>query len=261
MLNDHKSSKKHKKAEKEWIKDHPDAELSSIFKSIQHESTGSDILSELNRSLQASDGQPLTIEEENAPHVKTTLESLRICLFCNEEFPGVKRCIDHMRFKHNFMILDIECLVNLKGLLAYVAERIQLGKMCLGCNKQFRSAARCQQHMIDKGHCMMPMDADEEFELFYDFRRAYADLNVKRKARVNAITAIEILSEAENDHTMAEERKIMIQQKLAQSNGKEDDVEEVSDDDWDECDVEDDKDLPVLEQIPKAEESKETSSF
>lgn len=108
---------------------------------------------------------------------------------------------------------------------------------------------------------MMPMDADEEFELFYDFRRAYADLNVKRKARVNAITAIEILSEAENDHTMAEERKIMIQQKLAQSNGKEDDVEEVSDDDWDECDVEDDKDLPALEQIPKAEESKETSSF
>lgn len=93
-----------------------------------------------------------------------------------------------MRAQHNFTILDIECLVNLKGLLAYIAERVQLGKICLGCNKQFSSAARCQQHMTDKGHCMMPMDADEEFEIFYDFRRAYTDLNIKRRNKVAAIT-------------------------------------------------------------------------
>lgn len=62
--------------------------------------------------------------------------------------------------------------------------------------------------MMDKGHCMMPMDADEEFEIFYDFRRAYSDLNIKRKARVNAITAQEIISDAEKDHNLEEERKI-----------------------------------------------------
>lgn len=49
---------------------------------------------------------------------------------------------------------------------------------------------------------MMPMDADEEFEVFYDFRRAYTDLTIKRKERVNAITANEILKEAETDHTL-----------------------------------------------------------
>lgn len=69
--------------------------------------------------------EPLSIEEDkDAPHIKTTLESLRICLFCNEECAGVKRNLDHMRLKHNFHILDIECLVNLKGLLAYIAERV-----------------------------------------------------------------------------------------------------------------------------------------
>jgi len=52
MLDDHKKSKKHKKAEKEYLKEHPEAEPSSIFKSIQHEqSSGNDILSELHRSM------------------------------------------------------------------------------------------------------------------------------------------------------------------------------------------------------------------
>ena len=31
------------------------------------------------------------------------------------------------------------------------------------------------------GHCMMPYDISEEFETFYDFRRAYTDLQIKRK--------------------------------------------------------------------------------
>jgi len=56
--------------------------------------------------------------------MKTTLESLRICLFCNLECDGVKKNLDHMRWRHNFHILDIECLINLKGMLAYIAERI-----------------------------------------------------------------------------------------------------------------------------------------
>jgi len=97
-------------------------------------------------------------------------------------------CLDHMRLKYNFRIVDIESLINLKGLLAYIAERIQLGKLCLLCNKQFKTAARVQQHMIDMGHCMMPMDADDEYEFFYDYRRAYANLNVKRKTKGNQIS-------------------------------------------------------------------------
>lgn len=56
--------------------------------------------------------------------------------------------------------------------------------------------------MTDMGHSMMPMDADEEFEVFYDFRRAYVDLNIKRKNRLNAITAEDTWKVAENDFDM-----------------------------------------------------------
>jgi hypothetical protein len=58
---------------------------------------------------------------------KTSLDSLRICLFCNKEFAGVKKCLDHMRIIHSYYLLDVDCIINIKGLLTYVAERIQLG--------------------------------------------------------------------------------------------------------------------------------------
>jgi len=84
----------------------------------------------------------LTVEEnspetlnQGASRKKTALETSRCCLFCNKEFDGVKKCIDHMRLKHSFIILDIDCLVDLKGLLGYMAERIQLGQLCLFCSK------------------------------------------------------------------------------------------------------------------------------
>jgi protease II len=52
-LDEHKRSKKHKKNEKEFLDKNPNSELSSIFKSITHET--SDFLSDLNKSLQKQD--------------------------------------------------------------------------------------------------------------------------------------------------------------------------------------------------------------
>ena len=125
-LNEHERSKKHKKSAKTYLERHPEESMSSIFKSIRTE--GSDFLSDINRSINGSN-EPLTVEEDSdlakqAVPEKTTLESLRVCLFCNHETEGVKKNLDHMRYRHNFAILDIECLINLKGILAYIAERI-----------------------------------------------------------------------------------------------------------------------------------------
>lgn len=69
--------------------------------------------------------------------------------------------------------------------------------------------------MIDQGHCMMPLDADEEFEIFYDFRRAYNDINIKRRQKLNAITAEDTLEKAEQNYDMTEERKVIQTNKIA----------------------------------------------
>ena len=136
-LNTHKNSKKHKKSEKDYTATHPDEPVSSLFKCSSYQNS-TDSIAELQRELieATQSDQPLSIEEDNkrSHFVKTTLESLRICLFCNKECKGVKKNLDHMRKHHNFIILDIECLINLKGLLAYIAERIQLGRLCLNCD-------------------------------------------------------------------------------------------------------------------------------
>lgn len=100
MLDEHKRSKKHKKTEKEYLQAHPEESLSSIFKSITFE-TSHDALSDLQLSLMGAN-EPLSLEEDSnesktSVPTKTTLESLRICLFCNKESEGVKKNLDHMR--------------------------------------------------------------------------------------------------------------------------------------------------------------------
>jgi len=78
--------------------------------------------------------------EKNNGKRRTALDNPRICLFSNKEFDGIKKCLDHMRVNHSFVLLDIDCLVDLRGLLGYLAQRIQLGHLCLFCSKQFKDA-------------------------------------------------------------------------------------------------------------------------
>lgn len=88
--------------------------------------------------------------DSGKPIVRSALDSLRICIFCNKEMKGVKKCLDHMMIKHGFFIVDIDYCVHVKGLLNYIAERVHLGHLCLLCSKHFLNPKRCQQHMLDK---------------------------------------------------------------------------------------------------------------
>jgi pre-60S factor REI1 len=125
MLDQHKKSKNHKKNEKAYVAANPNVSESSMFKSISHAdksetiSANENILDGIDQESEQK-SEPLKVKES----CKTTLDSLRICLFCNKESDGVKKNIDHMRIKHSFTILDVDCLVDLKGMLTYMASRI-----------------------------------------------------------------------------------------------------------------------------------------
>jgi len=200
QLAEHCKSKKHKKNEKEYRSKHPDADDSSIFKSLGHsldQSAQSDsdkgamllgALQEKHEEGNSEGGRPagdgkapaekLVVEENSEEQLSgkrrmTALENPRCCLFCDKQCAGMKKCLDHMRIKHSFVILDVDCLVDLKGLQTYLAERIQIGQLCLFCSRSFKDPIRCQQHMIDKGHCMMNMEDEDEYVDFYDFSKTY----------------------------------------------------------------------------------------
>ncbi|XP_028833385.1 zinc finger protein 622 isoform X2 [Denticeps clupeoides] len=102
------------------------------------------------------------------------------CLFCGQHSRSLSRNVAHMTKVHSFFLPDIEYLVDLRGLIAYLGEKVGAGNVCLWCNEKgrsFYSTDAVQSHMIDKSHCKLFTDGDAalEFADFYDFRSSYPD--------------------------------------------------------------------------------------
>ncbi|XP_053322289.1 cytoplasmic 60S subunit biogenesis factor ZNF622 [Spea bombifrons] len=102
------------------------------------------------------------------------------CLFCGHHSRSLMKNVAHMTKVHSFFIPDIEYLQDLQGLIAYLGEKIGVGKICLWCNekgKSFYTTESVQAHMNDKSHCKLFTDGDAalEFADFYDFRTSYPD--------------------------------------------------------------------------------------
>ncbi|XP_028282829.1 zinc finger protein 622 [Parambassis ranga] len=102
------------------------------------------------------------------------------CLFCSHHSRTLMKNVDHMTKVHSFFIPDIEFLVDLKGFIRYLGEKVGAGNVCLWCNEKgrsFYSAEAVQSHMTDKSHCKLFTDGDAalEFADFYDFRSSYPD--------------------------------------------------------------------------------------
>lgn len=102
------------------------------------------------------------------------------CLFCSHHSKALMKNIAHMTKVHGFFIPDVEFLVDLRGLIRYLGEKVGAGNVCLWCNEKgrsFYSAEAVQSHMTDKGHCKLFTEGDAalEFADFYDFRSSYPD--------------------------------------------------------------------------------------
>ncbi|XP_061110179.1 cytoplasmic 60S subunit biogenesis factor ZNF622 isoform X1 [Conger conger] len=102
------------------------------------------------------------------------------CLFCTHHSRSLLKNLSHMTKVHSFFLPDVEYLVDLKGIIRYLGEKVGVGKVCLWCNekgKSFYSTEAVQAHMTDKSHCRLFTDGDAalEFADFYDFRSSYPD--------------------------------------------------------------------------------------
>ncbi|XP_008433012.1 zinc finger protein 622 [Poecilia reticulata] len=102
------------------------------------------------------------------------------CLFCCHRSRSLLKNVAHMTKVHSFFIPDVEFLVDLRGLVRYLGEKVGAGNVCLWCNEKgrsFYSTEAVQSHMTDKSHCKLFTDGDAalEFADFYDFRSSYPD--------------------------------------------------------------------------------------
>ncbi|KAF9168234.1 hypothetical protein DFQ26_000471 [Actinomortierella ambigua] len=134
-----------------------------------------------------SEASPGTDDESTTPttSTKTTLEpSATVCLFCSHASADATDNYAHMRSTHSFFLPRAERLIDLDGMLTYLADKLSNDLDCLWCtpsvfdrtlspdqelNSSFSSLANVRRHMLDKGHCKVYMDngADREYADFY----------------------------------------------------------------------------------------------
>lgn len=183
---------------------------------------------------------------------KNAMDSLRICLFCDKPSEGVKKNLDHMRIAHSFYILDIDCLISLKALLHYLAEKIHVGHCCINCNKTFQDGFSVQNHMKDMCHCCMNSDAfEDEYEYFYDFAPTYQTDFVGKKIEDFDLTEEPLAKPlTEKIFSKVDDEELKQDDMEMQGEPMEDIVENAdeNDEEWEDVDVED------------AEEAKEASA-
>jgi pre-60S factor REI1 len=125
---------------------------------------------------------------EGAEHSRLSPED---CLFCTHVSPSLELNLTHMSAAHSFFVPDAEYLIDITGLITYLGEKIAVGNMCIYCNsksKEFRSLQAARKHMVDKSHCKIAYDAeDDRLELsdYYDFSSSYPDAphQPKKKSR------------------------------------------------------------------------------
>ncbi|KAF8444502.1 C2H2 type zinc-finger-domain-containing protein [Boletus edulis BED1] len=119
--------------------------------------------------------QPQPTPSPDEPQISSTS-----CLFCTATATSLQDNLSHMSSTHSFFIPDAEYLVDITGLINYLAEKIAVGNVCIYCNgkgRELHTLDAVRKHMIDKSHCKIAYDTEiDKLEIsdYYDFTSSYA---------------------------------------------------------------------------------------
>lgn len=94
------------------------------------------------------------------------------CLFCPVRTSSVATILSHMSKSHSFFLPDRDHLVDVSGLLSYLGEKIVVGNICIYCphgGKEFGTLEGVRRHMIDKAHCKLAYETEEDRAEVLDF--------------------------------------------------------------------------------------------
>lgn len=150
-LNEHLTSKSHKKSE----------EIFNQNKENQKVSTNNETKKK---------------EEEEL----TAMNDIKICLFCNKQNENIENNIIHMINSHKFEVPLIHCIKSYKGLIELLAKKIFKYGACINCDTQkFKNYKALQNHMMDKQHTSINEEDLEEFLYKYYDKKKLFDIKEK----------------------------------------------------------------------------------
>jgi pre-60S factor REI1 len=70
------------------------------------------------------------------------------CPFCLNPSSNLEQNVSHMHLTHGLFIPEKEYLIDLRGLIVYLSEKIAVGNFCIYCGKSFSSAEGVRAHMV-----------------------------------------------------------------------------------------------------------------
>lgn len=71
-----------------------------------------------------------------------------MCLFCLLPSSSLEENVAHMGLAHGLFIPEKEYLIDLRGLIIYLGEKIGVGNLCIYCEKSFTSTEGARAHMV-----------------------------------------------------------------------------------------------------------------
>ncbi|KAJ7782989.1 C2H2 type zinc-finger-domain-containing protein [Mycena metata] len=159
----------------------------------------------------ASDNEITQTIDEKIAAARARLSS-NSCLFCAHESTVLDDNLTHMSTAHSFFIPDAEYLIDIPGLISYLGEKIAVGNVCIYCNgkgKEFRTLEATRKHMLDKSHCKIAYDSEDdrlEISDFYDFTSSYPTETKKSKKSSTVVSSVdEEWEEVDDDGEEADE--------------------------------------------------------
>ncbi|QPG77373.1 hypothetical protein FOA43_004786 [Brettanomyces nanus] len=94
------------------------------------------------------------------------------CFYCDQKSNQLETNVNHMFRKHGLYIPERSYLADIEGLLSYISNSIALDKQCLKCGFIGKNLESIRQHVIEKGHCVLPYETKDERDAvkqFYNF--------------------------------------------------------------------------------------------
>lgn len=146
------------------------ASIQSQAESVSTAVAASEVMEVDNRSKPTS-----ARIEADAEITDTTLSR---CLFCNHQSESIDVNEAHMSRSHGMFIPERDYLADRNGLLTFLYQRVFGIHECLYCAQVKHSAPAVQNHMREKGHCMIPYSTEDDMldvGDYYDFRSTYSD--------------------------------------------------------------------------------------
>mmetsp|Transcript_17649 Transcript_17649/g.31118 ORF Transcript_17649/g.31118 Transcript_17649/m.31118 type:complete len:375 (+) Transcript_17649:128-1252(+) len=92
-----------------------------------------------------------------------------VCFMDGNKSETLEENLSYMHKKYGFWVPDAEYCDDLVGLYGYCSKKIRAGKLCLLCDKPFKSGQAAMKHMVAKNHCKIPWEAEEDMEEYGEF--------------------------------------------------------------------------------------------